>query len=334
MMTFLKQVRRAAAAAAVVFGCGVGANPASAQEVIQIDGSSTVYPITEAVADEFNNQNEGKYQITVGVSGTGGGFKKFVKGETDLQNASRPILEKEMADARSNGVEYVELPVAMDALTVVVHPDNDWAESMTVEELKSIWQAGSKIAKWSEVRDGWPDEKIKLYGPGKDSGTFDYFTEAINGKAKVGRSDYTASEDDSVLVEGVAGDKNALGYFGYAYYVENQERLKAVQIDAGDGPVAPSEETVIDGSYKPLSRPLMLYVSVASLERPEVAEFVNFYVKNGADMARTVDYIALPDECYGMAMKRLKARKTGTAFGGKSEVGVKAEELFERELTN
>ncbi len=307
------------------------------QKVVKIDGSSTVYPITEAVAEEFQKATQGKIKVTVGISGTGGGFKKFTRGETDISNASRPILEKEMEEAKKNGISYLELPVAFDALTVMVHPSNTWATTMTVAELKKIWEpeAQGKVTNWSQVRPGFPDRPLTLYGAGADSGTFDYFTEAIVGKAKSSRGDYTASEDDNVLVQGIANDPNALGFFGYAYYAENTGKLKAVAIDAGKGKaVPPSEETVIDGSYYPLSRPIFIYVNKKSLERPEVRDFVEFYLKNAARLAKEVKYVPLPPDAYQKAMERFKAGRTGTAFGGKSEVGLPIREIFQRQLTD
>ncbi len=303
--------------------------------IIKIDGSSTVYPVTEAVAEEFQKATKGKTKVTVGISGTGGGFKKFTRGETDISDASRPILAKEMEEAKKNGVSYIELPVAFDALTVMVHPKNSWAGTLTVDELKKIWEpeAQGKITNWKQIRPGFPDAPLKLFGPGADSGTFDYFTEAIVGKAKSSRGDFTASEDDNVLVQGIAGDNAALGYFGFAYYVENKDKLKAVAIDAGKGKaVLPSEEAVIDGTYYPLSRPIFIYVNKKSLEKPEVKEFVEFYLKNVPKLAKEVKYVPLPAEAYTAAMERFKAGKTGTVFGGKPEVGLTIQELLKREL--
>ncbi|MEW6352707.1 MAG: PstS family phosphate ABC transporter substrate-binding protein [Pseudomonadota bacterium] len=322
---------------------------AAEKTLIKVDGSSTVYPITEAVAEEFQAETKGAVQVTVGISGTGGGFKKFCRGETDIQDASRPISTSEMEACKKagfdgttmvvgdrigpNGVEYIELPVAYDALTVVINPQNTWAETMTVEELKKIWspEAQGKITKWNQVRAEWPDAPIGLYGAGSDSGTFDYFTEAVVGKAKSSRGDYTASEDDNVLVQGVSQDKNALGYFGFAYYAENQGKLKAVAIDAGKGPVPPSEKTVEDGTYQPLSRPIFIYVNKKSLERPEVKKFVEFYLKNAAELVKQVKYVPLPASAYTVAMEHLNKGKTGTVFGGKNEVGIKIEDLLKRE---
>jgi phosphate transport system substrate-binding protein len=289
---------------------------------VTADGSSTVYPITEAVAEEFRSKAP-NVQVTVGISGTGGGFKRFCAGETDLQNASRPIKPEEDAKAKEAGVEYIELPVAYDGLSVIVNPKNDFVDHLTVDELKAIWGPGSTIKNWKEVRKGFPDSPLHLFGPGTDSGTFDYFTEVINGKAKESRPDYTASEDDNVLVQGVAGDVGALGYFGFAYYEENADKLKLVPVDGGSGPVTPSKETVMDGTYKPLSRPLFVYVNVASLDKPEVKEFVQFYLTNAKELVSDVGYIPLPDAIYAAAAQRLASRTTGTVYtqgegGGKS----------------
>jgi phosphate transport system substrate-binding protein len=301
--------------------------------LVKIDGSSTVYPVTEAVAEEFQKAKKGAAKVTVGISGTGGGFKKFCRDETDVSNASRPILKEEMEACKKNGVQYIELPVAFDALTVMVNPRNTWAASMTVAELKKIWEpaAQGKVTRWSQIRRQWPDEPLKLYGAGADSGTFDYFTEAIVGKAKSSRGDYTASEDDNVLVQGIARDRNALGYFGYAYYAENREKLRAVAIDGGKGPVLPSEKSVEDGTYQPLSRPIFIYVNKKSVGRPEVKEFVEFYLKNGAALAKQVKYVPLPPAAYAVVLDRFQKGKAGTAFGGTAEVGVSVGELLKRE---
>jgi len=280
-------------------GC-IGNNPLEVQAgpVIKVDGSSTVYPITEAVAEEFQKFKKGAVKATVGISGTGGGFKKFCRGETDISDASRPIKEKEIAACKETGVEYVEIPVAYDALTVVIHPSNTWAGTVTVEELKKMWEpeAQGKVMKWSDVNPKWPSEKLVLYGPGADSGTFDYFTEAINHKEKASRGDFTASEDDNVLVQGVSRDKNALGYFGYAYYAENMDKLKAVTVvnPKTGKPVAPSAAAVEDGSYAPLSRPIFIYVSAKAAKKPEVREFVEFYLKNAPQLVKQVKYVPLP----------------------------------------
>jgi len=304
-------------------------------QVIKIDGSSTVYPITEGVAEDFQKLKKNVIKVTVGISGTGGGFKKFCRGETDIQDASRPILEKEMADCRAAGVEYIELPVAFDALTVVMNPKNTFLKSITVDELKKIWEpaAQGKIMRWNQVNPAWPDAPIKLFGAGSDSGTFDYFTEAITGKSKASRGDFTASEDDNVLVQGVAQDVNAIGYFGYAYYAENQQRLKAVPIieKAGKPAVAPSEASVLDGSYQPLSRPIFIYVNLKSLAKPEVREFAEYYMKTSAKIAKEVKYVPLPDKAYTIGLEHIAKGKKGTVFGGKNEVGVRIDELLARE---
>jgi phosphate transport system substrate-binding protein len=302
-------------------------------QIVQIDGSSTVFPVTEAVAEEFQKAQKGKIKVTVGISGTGGGFKKFCRGETDIQDASRPILKQEMESCKGAGVEYIELPVAFDALTVIVNPKNTWASSMTVAELKKIWEpaAQGKITNWNQVREKWPNAPLKLFGAGADSGTFDYFTEAITGKAKSSRGDFTASEDDNVLVQGVANDVNALGFFGFAYYAENSKKLKAVAVDNGKGPVGPSEKTVLDGTYQPLSRPIYIYVSKKALAKPEVKQFAEFYLKNAAKLVKEVKYVPLPDKVYTLGASRVTSGKVGTAFGGHADVGVTIEDLMKRE---
>lgn len=296
-----------------------------------MDGSSTVLPISEAVAEEFQKQHP-KVQVPVGKSGTGGGFKKFANGEVDIIGASRPIRESEDAQCRQNGIEYIEIPVAYDAMAVVVNPQNTWCDYLTVAELKKIWEpaAEGKIKSWSQVRPGFPDEPLVLFGAGTDSGTFDYFTAAIVGKEKASRRDYNPSEDDDILVQGVSRTKGALGYFGLAYYENNRDKLKLLGIDNGKGPVKPSRETVINGTYQPLSRPLFIYVNTKSLERPEVEAFVKFYIQNAGKLAEEVGYIALPDKVYELALQRVEKRITGSVFGAKgSQVGVKLEELYQ-----
>ncbi|MBI3570828.1 MAG: PstS family phosphate ABC transporter substrate-binding protein [Gammaproteobacteria bacterium] len=319
---------------AVLGGIAGTSMPAMAEDkLIQIDGSSTVFPITEAVAEEFQKTKKGAVKVTVGISGTGGGFKKFCRGETDISDASRPILKKEMDACKQAGVEYYELPVAYDALTVMINPKNDWIKSMTVAELKTIWapEAQGKITKWNQVNPKWPDALLKLYGAGADSGTFDYFTEAVVGKSKSSRGDFTASEDDNVLVQGIANDKNALGYFGFAYYVENSNKLKAVAIDGGKGPVMPSAQTVENGTYQPLSRPIFIYVSKKAAAKSEVKEFIEYYLKNAAPLVKEVKYVPLPANAYAMALGHFQKGKTGTVFGGEAEVGIKIEDLLKRE---
>lgn len=287
---------------------------------IEIDGSSTVFPITEAVAEEFQLV-AGKVQTTVGISGTGGGFSRFCAGETDISDASRPIKAEELAECEQNGIAFVEIPVAFDGLTVVVNPENDWVDSLTVEELNHIWRPDDPAQTWADVRAGWPDNEIVLFGPGTDSGTFDYFTETINGEVGAIRPDFTASEDDNVLVIGVEGEKNALGYFGLSYFVNNAERLKAVPINGGDGPVSPSDETVNNGTYTPLSRPLFIYVRIDSLAKPEVRAFVEFYLGDtGRALVSTpeVGYVQLPAELYTLAQERVAKGIAGSVYHDES----------------
>jgi len=272
---------------------------------IKIDGSSTVFPITEAVAEEFSIENPG-IKVPVGVSGTGGGFEKFIAKETDINDASRPIKEKEATAAKDAGVDYIELKVAFDGLSVLVNPENNWVDSLTVEELTKIWAPDSTVKTWSDVRPEWPNEEIKFYAPGTDSGTFDYFTEEINGESGAIRPDFTGSEDDNVLVQGISGDKNALGFFGYAYYEGNKDKLKIVPINNGNGPVTPTFDTIKDGSYAPLSRPLFIYVNKESLNKSEVKEFVTFYLEIAKDITPDVGYVALPDEEYTKGLDLLK----------------------------
>ena len=272
---------------------------------IEIDGSSTVYPITEAVAEEFRKIHP-QMRINVGISGTGGGFKRFVVGETQISDASRPIKDSEKELATKNNIEWLEMRVAYDGLSVMVNPQNTWVTSMTTAELKKLWEPGSTIKRWNQIRPEWPDRPINLYGPGTDSGTFDYFTEVIVGTAKASRPDYTASEDDNVLVQGIAGDPNALGYFGYAYYVENKSKLKLVAIDSGSGPVLPSEQAILNSTYAPLSRPLFIYVNKTALARPEVKEFVRFYMTAGPKLVSEVGYVLLPARVYDENLAKLQ----------------------------
>ncbi len=312
------------------------ATPATAAQVIQLDGSSTVYPISEAIAEEFQIQNQGTYKVTVGVSGTGGGMKKFCRGELDIANASRPIQKTEMADCAAAGVTYYELPVAYDALTVVVNPQNAFLSTITIDQLKKIWAPESQgtITRWNQIDPSWPDAEFKLYGAGSDSGTFDYFTEAVVGKAKSSRGDYTASEDDNTLVQGVAQDLQALGYFGYAYYAENQDKLKALSVSAnGAAGVLPSEASVIDGSYTPLARPMFIYVSAKSVARAEVRQFLDFYFANVAELAREVRYVPLPAAAYEIVKKHLAEGKMGTVFHGEPATAITIEELLKREAS-
>ncbi|HCG99344.1 MAG: phosphate ABC transporter substrate-binding protein [Candidatus Aquicultor primus] len=295
--------------ALAVVGCSSGGNTSGGEDqlsgTIKIDGSSTVAPISEAVAEEFMAANPG-IQVTVGTSGTGGGFKKFTVGEIDISDASRHIKDEEKEAAEKNGIEYIEIPIAYDGISIVVNHNNDWAKSMTVEELNKIWAPDSKVTTWKDVRADWPDEKLVLYGPGTDSGTFDYFTDAINGEEGASRTDYTASEDDNVLVQGVAGDKGSLGYFGYAYYVENTSKIKSLGIDGGNGVVEPTDSTIKDGTYKPLARQIFIYVNKKALERPEVKEFLKFFFTEGKALVAEVGYAPLNDAEYEKHLKLLE----------------------------
>ena len=272
---------------------------------IEVDGSSTVYPITEAVAEEFLKVHPG-VQVNVGISGTGGGFKRFVAGELDISDASRAIKSTEAEQAAGNGIEYYELKVGTDGLSVMVNPGNGFVECLTVEELKRIWEPESAVRTWKDVRAEWPADPVRLYGPDTDSGTFDYFTEEIVGTARASRADYTASADDNVLVQGIAGDRNALGYFGYAYYAENPDKLKLVAVDSGAGCVLPTDETIEAGRYTPLSRPLFIYVNKGSLERPEVKAFVEFYMEQAPELVREVGYVVLKDEVYTQNLELIR----------------------------
>jgi len=300
------------------------------EKTILVDGSSTVYPISEAMAEEYGKLNK-DVRVMVGISGTGGGFKKFCRGETDISNASRPIRPTELEQCQKNGIEFIELPVAYDGLSVVVHPQNNWVTCFTVAELKKIWEpeAQGKILRWDQVRPGFPKKPLVLFGAGVDSGTYDYFTQAIVGKEHSSRGDYTSSEDDNVLVQGVSTNPNALGFFGIAYYEENKSRLKAVAIDNGNGCVFPSVETVQNGTYQPLSRPIFIYVSTKARTRPEVKGFVEFYLKKAPELVREVGYVPLPPKAYELALKRFQLPVTGSVFGGKgSQVGVRIEDLL------
>jgi phosphate transport system substrate-binding protein len=320
---------------ALLVGVASAAAPgrAQAQAAIKIDGSSTVFPIAEAFAEEFQIQKRGKVRVTVGVSGTGGGFKKFCRGETDMANASRPISVEEMENCRKAGVKYMEIPIAFDALTVVINPKNNWVKgpSMTIADLRKMWEpaAQGRINTWKQVRAEWPAERLMLFGPGADSGTFDYFTEAVMGKAKSSRGDFTASEDDNTLVQGVENNKSALGYFGFAYYIAHKDKMTAVKIDGGKGPVAPTIENVVNGTYSPLSRPLFVYVKESAASRPEVKEFVAFMLSEaGSELVGEVGYVPLPEEAYQLALKHFGNRKLGSVFGGHAKVGITIDQLL------
>jgi len=325
--------------AILLSGCGgskeAGTAPNEAEApVILIDGSSTVFPIAEAVAEEFQLAQRGRVRVTVGLSGTGGGFKKLCRGDVHVSNASRPILKEEMDACRTAGIGFIELPIAFDAITVVVHPQNDWVKRLSVADLKKIWEpaAQATILRWTQVQPEWPDVPLMLFGPGADSGTFDYFTEAIVGKAKSSRGDFTASEDDNVLVQGVENNKNSLGYFGLAYYVSHHERMRAVPIvNAKGAAILPSIASVTDGSYEPLSRPLFIYVSAVAAQRPEVRQFIEFYMSEGPSLAAEAGFVPLPERASQLALEHFQNERLGSVFGGVPEVGVTIEELLERE---
>lgn len=326
-----------AAATAVVAAGGLvatGGRVFAQAKTVAIDGSSTVFPVAEALAEEFQKANKGAVRVTVGISGTGGGFKKFCRGETDISNGSRPILKQEIDQCKAAGIEFYELPIAFDALTVVVNPRNKILSCIAIADLKKMWEpaAQGKVSKWSDVNPSWPDQKLTLFGPGADSGTFDYFTEAVVGKAKSSRGDYTASEDDNVLVQGVTGDTGALGYFGFAYYIANPGKLKALSIDwgKGQGCIAPSNENVLAGTYNPLSRPLFIYVSKKSAARPEVKRFVEFAMTEGPGLVKEVKYLPLPGQAYKIGLERFAKGQTGSAFGGVPEVGLPVMDILKR----
>ena len=318
------------------FSCAV----VRAQATVKVDGSSTVFPVAEAVAEEFQKVKKGAIKVTVASSGTGGGFKKFARGETDISDASRPISKEEMKACKEGGIEYIELPICFDALTVAVNQKNDWLTSITVEELKKIWEpdAQGKITHWNQVRPEWPAEKLVLFGAGSDSGTFDYFTEAICGKAKASRGDFTASEDDNVLVRGIEGNKYSLGYIPYAYYEPHKDRMKALAIEWSKNsvktPVMPSTENVLKSIYNPLSRPLFIYVNKKSADRPEVKEFVEFFLKEAATLTKEVKYLPLPPWAYQTGLQRFSKRECGTGFGGVPEVGLTIDALLLRTPTS
>ncbi len=280
---------------------------------VKVDGSSTVFPITEAVAEEFR-KTAPQIKVTVGISGTGGGFKRFTVGEIDVADASRPIRPAEHEKAVQNRIEYIELPVAFDGVSIVVHAKNTWIDSLTLDEIRRIFTDGSTVKRWNHVRPAWPDRPVRIYAPGTDSGTFDYFKEVVVGEKGAIRSDMSVSEDDNVLVRGVEGDENAIGFFGCAYYFENRNRLRAVPIDGGSGPVAPTHETIVDGSYAPFSRPLFIYVNRRSADRPDVRTFVEFYLSQAAELSEEVGYVRLPEQVYETARSVFAARKTGTHF--------------------
>jgi phosphate transport system substrate-binding protein len=340
----LRYIAPMAAFALTVVACGGGGSSSSssgtaapANTVVSLDGSSTVFPISEAVAEEFQKANQ-KTRVTVGISGTGGGFQKFCRDEIDISDASRPISASEVEACAKTGVEFIELPIAYDGIAITVSPKATWADKITVAELKTIWapEAQGKVKKWNQVRPGWPDREIHLFGAGVDSGTFDYFTEAINGKAKASRGDFTSSEDDNVLVQGISNDELALGFLPFAYYEENSTRLKLVAVDDekadnGAGPIAPGPDTIRTGTYQPLSRPVFIYVSRKAAERPEVQKFVEFYMANADKLVREVNYVGLGDAAYTMVGDRFAKRTTGSVFSGVNTVGVTIDQLLSKE---
>ena len=325
----LKSVGRAAAAAAAILAMTAGSALAQQPFTIQIDGSSTVFPISEAVAEAFQQSVSGRVRVAVGESGSSAGLRKFCRGEIHIADASRPIRGSEMAACRAAGIGFVEIPVAFDGLSVVVHPSNPM-NSITVAQLRQIWSQGSNVSNFSAV--GGPNLQMQLFGPGSASGTFEYFTEAVNGTARSSRTDYTPSEDDNVLVQGVANNPGGMGYFGLAYYEENRSRLKALAIDGGNGPVLPSRETVENGTYAPLSRPIFIYVNAAALRRPQVQQFVQYYINNAARFSAQVGYIPLPAAAYQTYLQRAQSRQQGTAFGGRALIGASIEEVLARPL--
>lgn len=312
------------------------ATSGSASEIvptIKIDGSSTVFPITEAIAKQYQANPNTKAQVSVNISGTSGGFEKFCAGQTDISNASRPISTKEMEACKNNNIQYVEIPIAFDALSVVVNPQNDWAKDITVEELKKMWEpaAEGKITRWNQVRASWPDRPLILFGAGEKSGTFDYFTEATVGKAKASRKDYIGSEDDEILADGISKDPNALGYFGYAYYKEHKSKLKLLGVDNGKGAVEPSPEAVHQNKYKPLARPLFIYVNPYTAQKHHVYEFVNFYLKKAPQVSDSVGYVSLPQEIYQIGVVHLNKGKVGTVFGGEAQLDLTIGQLLQKQ---
>ena len=298
---------------------------------IDVDGSSTVFPITEAVAEEFGKLTNGQVRVTVGVSGTGGGFKKFCNGEIVVSDASRPIKASEVQLCSDAGVEYIEIPVAIDGVTVIANKDNTWAQCITIKELDRMWgpDAEDTVMKWSQVRDGWPDDEMEMYAPGVDSGTFDYFTDTASGESGASRGDFTASEDDNLIIQGVSGGKNGVGYLGYAYYSENADKLKAVEVDGGSGCVPPTDANINQGTYSPLSRPLFIYVRKDAASTPHIAEFIRYFLSNeGQALVAEVGYIPFPQPVYDLILARFENGATGTVFGGENPMGGAVEEVL------
>jgi phosphate transport system substrate-binding protein len=334
-MMMLRHAVLGAAAALALAACGgegqqKQAGGGAGAEQIAIDGSSTVYPLAEAAAEGFGEAATGGARVTVGESGTGGGFGKFCRGETQISNASRPISSEEMAECATANIQYVEIPIAFDGISVVVHPSNP-VNGVTMAQLRTIWQPSAErtILRWNQVSPSWPSTAFQLFGPGTASGTFDFFTEAVNGDGGASRTDFTPSEDDNVLVQGVANNNGGMGYFGYAYYEQNRERLKALTVDG----VAPSPETIAGGTY-PLSRPMFIYVNAEALRRPQVRRFVDYFVQNAATLAPRVGYVPLPADAYTAISQRVANVQVGTAFGGHNEVGLSISELMARPVSN
>ena len=316
---------------------GEGGAASSGPTLVTLDGSSTVFPLSEAVAEEFQKADK-NVRVTVGISGTGGGFQKFCRGEIDIADASRPISATEVAACEKSGIQYIELPVAYDGIAIAVNPKNNWAGTITVAELKTLWgpDAQGKVKTWSQVRKGWPNREVHLFGAGVDSGTYDYFTEAINGKAKASRGDFTSSEDDNVLVQGISNDELALGFLPFAYFEENSAKLKLVPVDDGKadngaGAISPGPDTIRTGTYQPLSRPIFIYASSKAAARPEVQRFVEFYLKNAEALAREVNYVGLGANAYTMVGDRFAKRTTGSVFIGANTVGVTIDQLLAKE---
>lgn len=319
-------------------GGGSSSTPAQSQRVVTLDGSSTVFPISEAVAEEFQKAHA-DVRVTVGISGTGGGFQKFCRAETDISDASRPIQPTEMAACKQAGIGFIELPIAYDGIAIIVNPKATWIDHITVAELKKLWspEAQGTVMRWSQVRAGWPDREIHLFGAGVDSGTYDYFTQAVVGKEGASRGDFTSSEDDNVLVQGVTSDELAIGFLPFAYFEENKDKLKLVPVDDekadnGTGPIVPTFESIRTGTYQPLARPIFIYVSDKSLARPEVKQFIEFYLTQGGGLAEEVGYVQLGEAGYKLVSAHLAAGRQGTVFGeGGSQVGVTIEQLLSKE---
>jgi phosphate transport system substrate-binding protein len=344
-LSHLRHIAPIAIAIVAVAACGPSAQDARSGEggagsgpaLVTLDGSSTVFPISEAVAEEFQKATPGT-RVTVGISGTGGGFQKFCRGEIDIADASRPISASEVAACEKSGIGFIELPIAYDGIAIAANPKNAWADKITVAELKTLWapDAQGKVTRWSQVRKGWPDREIHLFGAGVDSGTYDYFTEAINGKAKASRGDFTSSEDDNVLVQGIGNDELALGFLPFAYFEENAGKLKLVPVDDekadnGAGPIAPSPDSIRTGTYQPLSRPVFIYVSTTAAERAEIQKFIDFYLKNAESLVREVNYVGLGANAYTMVHDRFVKRTTGSVFSGVNTVGVTIDQLLAKE---